>query len=104
MLPLMKKVRASDPATRQLQDAVSEVLQPLTEVEILDGILIERVYIPTGAVKIIDHKLDRALRGWIVVGQNANAVLWDSQDSNRIPYKTLRLNSSANVTVSLWLF
>lgn len=53
---------------------------------------------------VVNHKLGKGLQGWFIVGQNAQANLWDSQASNQTPQLTLNLNTSADVIVTLAVF
>jgi hypothetical protein len=66
--------------------------------------LLEDVVVTTGSVQAIPHQLGRVLIGWMVVRQRASAIIWDTQDDNTNPSATLFLNSSATVTVDLWVF
>lgn len=68
-----------------------------------NGILMKSVQLSTGD-NTINHKLGRNLQGWVIVRKRANADIYDTQDSNSMPSLTLTLNSSANVTVDLYLF
>lgn len=103
-LKAFRRIRTDREDVKQLQDAVAASLQQVVNKEILDGRLIEDVALVTGSVQSVDHKLDRELKGYIVVKQSASAIVWDSQGSNDLSAKTLHLNVSANVTVSLWVF
>src|ERR1041385_952261 len=62
------------------------------------SIILEDVDLINGAVTI-NHFLGRKLKGWKIVRQNAQASIWDSQDSNKTPELTLVLNSDAVATV-----
>jgi hypothetical protein len=104
MIPSLRRVRSDDNIVRQLQDATDSVLRSISARQILDGILIEDVELDSAGDNLIEHKLGRKLRGWIVVRQNINTNVWDSQDSNLLPDKTLILNCGSDVTVSLWVF
>jgi len=99
-----KKVRTDDNIVRQIQDAVEIPLKDISSRSILDGQVLSNIELVTGADNIIDHKLQRKLVGWIVVRQSANANIWDIQDLNTRPQTSLVLQTSANVTVSLWVF
>ena len=101
-LPALKKIKAEDRVLNQVQDSVAQALKPLLNMAIADGRLIENIEITSGTASIVEHKLDRTIRGWIVVRKNANSNIWESTSS--IPDKTLILNASATVTVSLWVF
>lgn len=53
---------------------------------------------------VINHKLGRKLKGWKIVRQSAVASLYDTQATNPTPDLTLRLVSSAVVTISIEVF
>ncbi len=97
-----KKIVSSERELNQIQDNISQALRPLLECPLVNGRLIEDIAIVSGTEKIIDHKLNRILRGWIVTRQDASGNVWES--ASTLPLKTLILNSSANITVSLWVF
>lgn len=80
---------------RNIETAVNQVLRnPL-----LDGRLIPDVNLISGNTKI-EHKLARNLRGYLVIDRNNGATIYTtSKDENY-----LTLNSSAAITVSLWVF
>ena len=104
MLKQLKKISSSDRAVNQLQENVEQVLSPIVDKEILDGILIKDVQLITGQLNKINHLLGKRLTGYTVVRQNANATIWDSQDLSLSQSRTLTLNCSANVKISLWVF
>ena len=104
MIPSLRRVRSSDDVVRQLQDAADSVLKVITKKEILDGNFLEDITITAGTPKVVNHLLGEKLRGWISVRKNAQAHVWDSQDTNQTPFSTLILNASASVTISLWVF
>lgn len=99
-----RRVRTDREDVKQLQDAAAATLQNIVNKEILDGRLIEDIALVSGSVQTVEHKLNRELKGYIVVKKSANATVWDSQGSNDLSAKTLHLNVSSNVTVSLWVF
>lgn len=70
---------------------------------IIDGNLLTGVALASGA-NVINHKLGRALQGWLIVGNNANVTVYDTQASNSTPNLTLQLTASGAATVSLWCF
>jgi hypothetical protein len=101
-LPAYKKIRSPDRVVTQLQDNVEQAIRPLLGMQIAAGRLIENVEVLTGTPKVIDHRLNRAMRGWFIVDKDADANVWKTVST--IPERTLVLNSSANVTLSLWVF
>lgn len=97
-------IRTPDRVLNAVQEGIQSAFRPLIAKEILDGVLLVGVGVTAGTPLILSHTLARTLQGWIVVGRNANAVVWDSQATNPTPERTLILNASATVTLNLWVF
>lgn len=104
MIPQLRRIRSSDNNIRQLQDATDAVFKVIIDKAILDGNLLQDIPLDSAILNSVDHKLGRSPRGYIVVRSNANSNVWDSQDVNPMPTKTLNLNCDVNVTISLWVF
>ena len=98
-----QRVQSSDRELNQVQSNISFALAPIVTNPAVFGILLTGQALIAGATTL-NHGLGRALQGWIVVRQRASAIIWDSQDANTTPDSTLILNSSAAVTVDLYLF
>lgn len=103
MKEFLRIVCDDDPNLQRVQDNIDQFVKPLKNIPILDGILLEGIEVSTSGSNF-PHKLNRKLRGWIVVSKNANEDVWDLQTSNTLPSKTLILKSSGTVTISLWVF
>ena len=71
---------------------------------ILDGHLIENQELASGSTSTISHSLNRNLIGYVVIRRNAAQHVYDVQDTNTTPDKTLLLTASGTVTVDLWVF
>lgn len=97
-----KKIQSPDRITTQIQDNIEQAINELNRSEILAGRLVQNIVIVSGTPKSVDHRLNRKFKGWIVVEKGAEADIWSSVATS--PEKTLILNSSANVTCSLWVF
>jgi len=95
-----KKIIIEDRITRQLQENVQQAITPIINSEIIDGLIIKDIEVLTGTKKVISHKLGRTPNGFAIVKRNANSTVWNGT----IDKKTIELNSSANVTISLWVF
>lgn len=104
MIPALRKVRTTIEDLRIFQDAVGLVLQSVVTRPILDGVMIEEISLVGTVPQAIDHKLGRKVRGWIVVRKSATADIWDLQDTNVTPTRSLILEASADVTISVWVF
>lgn len=100
-LQALKKIQSADRVLNQFQENVDRVLQPLLANVLADGRLVTGISIVSGTPARVEHKLGRAIRGWLVVDKNANADVWRSTSTLS---DVLILNSSANVTLTLWVF
>lgn len=98
----LRKIGASDEINK-VQEYVGLALRPLLANPLLDGLLLEDVELANGVTEV-PHKLGRELRGWLIVRQDANASIWDSQTAHTRRNVSLMLNASAAVTVSIWVF
>lgn len=86
-----------------LQIQWAEQLNPVIVNPLMSGFVLQEVALTSGD-NTINHLLGRALKGWFVVRKRAAAEIYDKQDSNRLPTKTLVLNSNATVSVDLYVF
>lgn len=98
-----KKLGISEEDSK-FQDNVNETFGSILGSQILDGVLLTDIELTTGVSNNIEHKLGREIIGYIIVKKNANSIIWDSQDTNKLSNLTLVLNCSANVKISLWIF
>lgn len=87
-----------------LVNSWSKDLNPLLASPIANPTLLKSVALVTGQTNSINHLLGKVLTGWIVIRQKASAIIWDSQDTNPLPNKTLQLLCSSNVTCDLLVF
>lgn len=87
-----------------MQSSWASQLNPLLALPLSQGLLLKNVVLVSGT-NAVNHKLGRALQGWIVTRVRNNAVtLYDLQDSNQSPALTLLLNASTGATVDLFVF
>lgn len=101
------KIRTQDEDLNKMQERVEAAFQPIFNSEIVNGVFLEEINLVTGSDNIIEHKLGRKVRGYIVVSKSANSNVYDkindaSDTTNKNFY--LNLQCSANVTVNLWIF
>jgi len=104
--PFVRQVYEGRDAQR-LQDTIEPVAQQIDSVPFLRGVLLKnkQVYKTTD----IQHGLGRPVVGWMVVRQRGEPSVFDEQDENPAPGKTLRLNAKQAgvqrpVTIDLWVF
>lgn len=96
-----KKVSGADDEVAKLQERLQEFFVPLVNNPMLDGVLLKNVQLTTTATDV-PHNLRREPIGWTIVRQNANATIWEQ--TTNLPTAFLKLQSSAAVTVSIWVF
>lgn len=99
-----KSVGTDDLILQKIQDNISRVLDVITKKPIIDGMLLTDIFLTATTPLSISHLLGRKLVGYIVVLKDATADIWDLQSSNTLPDKFLVLESSANTTITIWVF
>lgn len=95
----LKDIVSTDVELSQLVSTLREWSKQFKDIPFLDGRLIEDIVVTTSTVSVA-HKLSRQPRGWFIVSKNANADVWESSKSSSY----LVLDSSATVTISIWVF
>ena len=102
-MPKLQRIQTADRVLNMIQDNVSNILDPLSSKEILQGQFLQRVALVSGA-NTVSHKLNRKLIGWFIVRQRASAIVYDTQDTQERPEIFLSLVASAVVNVDLYVF
>lgn len=97
------RVQSVDRELNQVQSNIATALQPLQNNALLPGRFINGVSLAIGSTTIY-HSLGRPLAGWIITSIDGASSVYDEQSSNDNPQLTLVLNSSAAVTVNLYVF
>lgn len=98
----MKRIQTGNSDIQKLQTAVAESLEPLENLPLNSGVLISGIRLLSSGVTRVDHGLGRAPLGYLIVKRSVSSSIWDSESS--IPKRQLNLQTSADVTVSLWVF
>ncbi len=96
-----KKTYTPDKELNSIQENVEEVVAPLLKNPLLDGQILSNIELTTGS-NSISHKLGRKLQGWIIVDIDAVSDIY--KETSLTPSLTLVLNSSADCTISLYVF
>lgn len=87
----------------QLQTNVEQAIAEVIRSPLLNGRLIEKVALTTDVTKV-QHKLGRAIRGYIVVRNSTGAVLTDNLSTETSPELYLPLLADKATEVYLWVF
>ncbi len=104
MFKAFKKTGTDNSDLQKVQNNVQAAIEPLIASAIGDGQLLTGVVLVAGTPSMVAHQLGRDILGWIVVGTNAQADVWDEQALNTFKSRFVRLQTSADVTVNLWVF
>ena len=106
-----KKVFAQleSPSSREFntgQDHLEQVLTPLTNSRIVDGVYIKEIDVSVD--NLVEHKLGREPLGWIVVRKFADANIWESLTAGGVSYDRKKfINFQTDATtldVYFWIF
>lgn len=100
---LFKKINTENYELETIQSNASATFDSITSNPLLNGIILKDIALISGDTTI-NHKLNKNLSGWMIIGQTAAADIFDKQSSNNLKNRTLVLNSSAICTVSIYVF
>lgn len=68
---------------------------------LLGGLQLDPIVLVANVPLAVNHLLQRLPQGWVLVDINANATVWRSAAWTQT---TLTLESSANVTISIYVY
>lgn len=94
-------IKSDDQTLELIQTKWAAILNPLLARPI--PIILKNISLQNGTT-VVNHLLGRRLAGWKTVRVRASANIYDNQDSNQTPEKTLILISNAAVVVDLEVF
>jgi hypothetical protein len=95
------QIHTSSNDLNRVQDNISIFTTPISQILLLDGVLIKDVDLTTSETKV-NHTLNRLPNGWLIVKKDAAQDVYES--GSTVPERFLSLTASGNVTVSLWVF
>lgn len=101
MLPQVERVRVDGAVGRAL-DRIYTLLTAVSQVPMLDGVLISDVPLVSTGFSSVGHRLSRRPRGYLVISQDASASVYE--DKSLRDERNIALRSSATVNVDLWVF
>lgn len=102
MTTSFKRLNVDDYNLTQIQNNIEEFSRPITNSEVIDGVLLEDISLVSASTTSVPHKLGRNIQGWIVVRNDTNCAVWETTASTDNEF--IALNTSADTTVSLWVF
>ncbi len=86
-----------------MQTKWASILNAILNNQTLQTSLLQNISLSSGT-NVVNHLLGKKLTGWKIVGINALATIYDGQDTNQTPERTLILISSAPCWVNLEVF
>ena len=87
----------------QVQGYIATALNPLFQLPFASGNRVQDQVITT-ADTVVDHGLEQAPEGWIILKQNAAQVIYESATVNDFPETTVILKAGGTVTADLFFF
>ena len=87
----------------QVQGYIATALNPLFQLPFASGNRVQDVEITTSDT-IVDHGLEQAPEGWIILKQNAAQIIYESATVNDFPGTTVILKAGGTVTADLFFF
>ena len=100
----LKKVDAPSRELKQLQENIEQFVKPIQNCPIIDGVLIRDLCLEAGVSNEVRHKLGRKPIGWIITRKRQDSRIWDLNDTNTTPSKTLSIACSHACQVDIWIF
>lgn len=97
---MIPRVDKAEEATKAWIDRVAVVVNSIAACPLLDGRLLKGVAL-SGSATRVDHGLNRIPIGFLVIGANNSAPVWESTARTAL---SLFLKAGATATVDLWVF
>jgi hypothetical protein len=99
------RLKTNDPVLDRIQGNVAASVDPMTRVPIVAGQQLTGVALTAAGPTEVPHRLNRKLAGWWITRlRDGAAVVWDDQDANLAPERTLILRCTIDCTVDLWVY
>lgn len=87
-----------------LQTRWASVINPVLSSPTSGGLILKEVFLDSGD-NVVNHLLGRNLVGWILIRQRtSNGGVYDTQDTNPTPSRTLQLVAATPTTVDILVF
>jgi hypothetical protein len=99
-VPKLSRIQSTDRVMNQLQDQLHQTVNSIVNHPETHSLVLKNVQLKAGS-NDISHGLGRELQGWRVIRQRSQGSVFDQQDSNVTPHKTLSLNASHDMSVDL---
>lgn len=99
------EVNANDRQTQEMNNNVSRVFQSLYANPLLNNpVIVKGLSFSSGVDLLVNHKLGRAVTGYIIINSNTAVNIYQSSTINNAPTTGIILKSNATATVDLLFF
>lgn len=76
-------------------------LNPILALAMLQGNQLNNIALTASTPLVINHFLGKMMQGWFITDITANTAIWRTAPFNSL---NITLESSVNVTISLWVY
>jgi hypothetical protein len=98
-------VIADDRQTQEINNNVSRVFSSLYSNPLLNNpVIVKGLLFSSGTDLLVNHKLNRAVTGYIVINSNAAVNVYQSSTVNLQPKAQIILKTNATATVDILFF
>ena len=95
--------QTTDKTLSLMQTNWATQINPVLALPINSGNLLQNISLTAGS-NVVNHLLSRKLQGWFLVRKRGSSDIYDTQDTNSTQALTLNLQSSAAVSVDIYVF
>lgn len=96
----LKKIKSADQNLNLVQDNIDQAITPLQSIPMVGGNVVEFDLV-SGSDNNVPHGLQRTPQYWGLLGQSANATVWEIVASTDSSFLVLR--ASSNCSVKVWV-
>lgn len=102
MAAKLPNFQTDDNGLQLLQDRWAAIIDPVLKLPQNSSVILKNVVLSSSAE--INHTLGRPLQGWQIIRQRGKADIFDRQETNTLPDKTLLLSASSGISVDILVF
>lgn len=104
MIPY-NRVNPTNPEVQNMENSLVNTFSSIDKNPLLNNLnIIKTIVLTSGVDTYVDHKLGRAVAGWIVINKNGFGDVKQSSTTNLIPKSSIILQSNATITVDILFF
>lgn len=104
MIPYVT-VGATIPEVQRMENSLITTFNSIIKNPLLNNItIVKSLVLTSGVDTIIDHKLGKAVTGWIIINKDTFGDVIQSSTANPTPTSSIILKSNATMTVTVLFF